>query len=256
MQPCAGSEAGPDGRFEPTHWSVVLAASREADSGDEAQVALAQLCRTYWSPLYGFVRGRGYSVHDAQDLTQGFFCRLIERRLYAHTDQTKGKFRSFLLASLKHFLADAYDREHALKRGGACEFLPLHEEQVTAAEAMFQGSSAPGMPAPEDHLFERQWAETLVATALGRLAAEWAEEGKEALFKTLEVFVRGSAEPPPSYEELARRLKMPEATVRSHVNRMRTRYRAVVRAELRRTVGSKEAVDEELHELLRVLTTR
>ncbi len=256
MQPGVGSVAGLDGRFEPTHWSVVLAAAREADAGDAAQAALAQLCRTYWSPLYRFVRGRGYSVHDAQDLTQGFFCYLIERRLYAHTDQTKGKFRSFLLASLKHFLADAYDREHALKRGGACEFLPLHEEQVTAAEAMFQGSTAPGVAAPEDQLFERQWAETLVATALGRLAAEWAAEGKGVLFKTLEVFVRGSAEPPPAYNALARRLRMPEATVRSHVNRLRTRYRAVVRAELRRTVGSKEAVDEELHELLRVLTTR
>ena len=256
MQPCKGSEAGPDGRFEPTHWSVVLAASREVDTGDTAQGPLAQLCRTYWSPLYGFVRGRGYSVHDAQDLTQGFFCHLIEHRLYAHTDQTRGKFRSFLLASLKHFLADAYDRAHALKRGGACEFLPLHEEQVTAAEAMFQGSTAPGVSAAEDQLFERQWAETHDAAALGRLAAEWVTEGKEALFKTLEVFVRGGTEPPPSYDELARRLKMPEATVRSHVNRLRARYRALVRAELRRTVDSEETVDEELHELLRVLTTR
>ena len=256
MQPCVGSEAGPDGRFEPTHWSVVLAASREADAGNTAQVALAQLCRTYWSPLYGFVRGRGYSVHDAQDLTQGFFCHLIERRLYAHTDQTKGKFRSFLLASLKHFLADAYDREHALKRGGACEFLPLHEEQVTNAEAMFQGSTVPGVSAAEDQLFERQWAETLVATALGQLAAEWAAEGKAVLYKTLEVFVRGSAEPLPSYDELAGRLAMPAVTIRSYVNRLRARYRALVRAELRRTVDSQEAVDEELHELLRVLTTR
>ncbi|MBE7157629.1 MAG: sigma-70 family RNA polymerase sigma factor [Rhodospirillales bacterium] len=256
MQPCSGSEGGPDGRFEPTHWSVVLAASREVDAGDAAQVALAQLCRTYWSPLYGFIRGRGHSVHDAQDLTQGFFCHLIEHRLYAHADRTVGKFRSFLLASLKHFLADAYDREHALKRGGACEFLPLHEEQVTAAEAMFQGSTAPGVFAPEDHVFERHWAETLVAAALGRLAAEWATDGKTALFETLEVFVRGSAESPPSYDELARRLKMPAVTVRSHVNRLRARYRVLVRAELRRTVGSEEAVDEELHELLRVLTTK
>ena len=254
MQPYAGSEEGPNGRFEPTHWSVVLAAGREADAANSAQAALAQLCRTYWSPLYGFIRGRGYSVHDAQDLTQGFFCHLIERRLYAHADRTAGKFRSFLLASLKHFLADAYDRAHALKRGGACEFLPLHEEQAIAAEAVFQGSTAPGVSAAEDQLFERQWAETLVATALGQLAAEWTAEGKAALFKTLEVFVRGSAEPPPSYDELAGRLAMPAVTIRSHVNRLRTRYRFLVRAELRRTVSSEEAVDEELHELLRVLT--
>ena len=114
--------------------------------------------------------------------------------------------------------------------------------------------TAPGVPAPEDQLFERQWAETLVAAALGQLAAEWTAEGKAELFKTLEVFVRGSAEPPPAYDELSDRLRMPATTVRSHVNRLRTRYRAMVRAELRRTVGSEDAVDEELHELLRVLT--
>lgn len=116
MQPHAGSEEGPDGRFEPMHWSVVLAVGREADAANSTQVALAQLCRTYWSPLYGFIRGRGYSVHDAQDLTQGFFCHPTEHHLYAHADRTTDGFCSFLLGSLQHFLADAYDRARVLVR--------------------------------------------------------------------------------------------------------------------------------------------
>ena len=256
MQPCAEPHEGASERFEPTRWSVVLAAGRAADPGDSAQTALAELCRTYWPPLYGFIRGRSYNVHDAQDLTQGFFCHLIERRIYTRADQTKGKFRAFLLAAAKHFLADAHDRARALKRGGACEFLPLHEEQAVAAEALFQSSAAPGARTTEDLIFERQWAETLVATALGRLAREYEAEGKALLFRTLEVFVRGGADPLPSYEQLARQLEMPAATIRSHVTRLRARYRALVRAELRRTVEREEAVDEELRELLRVLTAR
>ena len=256
MEPCLGLEGKSEGGFEPTHWSVVLAAGARTDTGNSAQAALARLCQTYWPPLYGFIRSRGYSVHDAQDLTQGFFVHLIERQIYAHTDQTKGKFRSFLLASLKHFLADAYDRDHALKRGGGYEFLDWHEERAVAAETFFQSSVVPGVSTPEDRLFERQWAETVISTALGQLADEYTTEGKAALFHALEGFVRGSAEPPPSYDQLAHRLTMPAATVRSHVSRLRARYRVLVRAELRRTVGREEAVDEELHELLRGLTTR
>ncbi len=257
MQPCPGSQPGAGERFEPTHWSVVLAAGRPGEeAGGAAQTALAQLCQTYWSPLYGFIRGRGYREHDAQDLTQGFFAHLIEHQIYACTDQAKGRFRSFLLASLKHFLADAYDRERALKRGGGHEFLPLHEEQAEAAEALFQSSITPGEHTAEDQRFERQWAETVVATALGQLAAEFTAEGKEALFQALEAFVRGGAAPLPSYDELAENLGIPAATIRSHVNRLRARYRILVRSELRRTVEQEEAVDEELRELLRVLTTR
>jgi DNA-directed RNA polymerase specialized sigma24 family protein len=256
MQPGAGSQAGAGERFEPTRWSVVLAAAREADAEGAAQGALALLCRTYWPPLYGFIRGRGYSLHDAQDLTQGFFGHLIEHQIYRRTDQTKGKFRSFLLVSAKHFLGDAYDRERTLKRGGRCEFLPLHEEQATVAEALFQSSIVPGVQTTEDQLFERQWAETLTATALGHLEAEFAAEGKAALFTALEVFVRGGSDPVPSYDQLAGRLEMPAATVRSHVTRLRARYRALLRAELRRTVERDEEVDEELRELLRVLTQR
>ena len=254
MQPTSDSADGPGERFEATRWSVVLAAGREEASSASARKALAQLCGTYWAPLYGFIRSRGYSVHDAQDLTQGFFCHLIEHQIYARTNPTRGKFRSFLLASVKHFLADAYGRERALKRGGGCEFLPLHDEQAQAAEASFCRSTTPGMDTAEDRLFERQWAQTLIDTTLGRLAAGYVAEGRGELFRSLEVFVEGSADPPPSYEQLSAQLAMPAATVRSHVGRLRARYRELLRAELRRTVETEEEVDQELRELLRVLT--
>lgn len=247
-------ESGSGERFEPTHWSVVLAAGREADTPEPAQTALTELCRTYWPPLYGFVRGRGYSLHDAQDLTQGFFCHLIEHRIYTRVDQTRGKFRSFLLTAIKNFLNNLYEREHALKRGGGCEFLPLHEEQAIAAEVLFQSTTTPEMIVSDDHLFERQWAETLIATTLGRLAAEYEAEGKATLYRALEAFVQGSVEPLPSYEQLGPRLGVPVGTARSHVHRLRARYREILRAELRRTVGSEAEVDGELRELLRVLT--
>ena len=235
---------------------MVLAAGKETAAPNSARDALAQLCATYWSPLYGFIRSRGYAVHDAQDLTQGFFCHLIEHQIYARTDQTKGKFRSFLLASVKHFLNDAYGRARALKRGGDCEFLPLHDEQAQAAEASFCRSTAPGMDTAEDRLFERQWAQTLIDATLGRLKGEYGADGKSALFESLAVFVGGNADALPSYEQLSAQLAMPEGTVRSHVGRLRARYRELLRAELRRTVDTEKEVDEELRELLRVLTAR
>lgn len=256
MQPTSDSADGQSDRFEATRWSVVLLAAREAAAPKSAQTALAQLCGTYWAPLYGFIRSRGYSLHDAQDLTQGFFCHLIEHQIYARTDQTRGKFRSFLLASVKHFLADAYGRARALKRGGDCEFLPLHDDLAQAAEASFCRSTAPGLDTAEDRLFERQWAQTLIDATLGKLKEGYEVEGKGALFRTLEVFAGGKTDPPPTYEQLSAQLAMPEVTVRSHVGRLRARYRELLRAELRRTVESEEEVDQELRELLRVLTAR
>src|SRR5207247_8085200 len=120
--------------FPSTRWSVVLAAGRSQAKPEISQAALAELCQTYWAPLYSFVRSRGYTVHDAQDLTQSFFAYLLEHKIYARVDRQKGKFRSFLLGCLKNFLADASDRERTLKRGGGHSFLPLHEEQAKEAE--------------------------------------------------------------------------------------------------------------------------
>src|SRR5262249_2125500 len=237
--------------FPSTHWSVVLAAGRSQVEPQAAQAALAELCQTYWVPLYSFVRSRGYTMHDAQDLTQSFFAYLIERKIYARVDRQKGRFRSFLLASLKNFLADTSDRERTLKRGGGQKFLPLHEEQIKEAESVFQNHRTANT---EELIFDRSWAEALVAAALERLSADYRSEAKEKLFNELRIFVAGCAGPPPGYAELADRLGMMESTLRSHVTRLRARYRQALRAEVRQTVDTEAEVDEELHELLRVLT--
>jgi len=230
---------------------VVLAAGETGAEPDTAGAALAELCQTYWAPLYSFVRSRGHTVHDAQDLTQGFFAYLLEHKVYARADRQKGRFRSFLLASIKNFLSDAADRERTLKRGGAQDFLPLHEAQVEQAESLFQTHSG---RSNEDRLFDRSWAEALVAAGLERLSSDYKHQGREQLFNELKIFVAGGAEPPPTYGELGDRLGITESTLRSHVTRLRARYREALRAEVRRTVDSEAQVDDELRELLHVLT--
>jgi RNA polymerase sigma factor (sigma-70 family) len=247
----AGKGEGRSDLFPSTHWSVVFAAGRSEAEPQMAGAALAELCQGYWAPLYGFVRSRGHTVHDAQDLTQGFFAYVLEHKVYARANRQKGRFRSFLLASLKNFLADAADREQTLKRGGAQIFLPLHEDQAQEAESLFQTHSGINN---EDWLFDRSWAEALVATALERLSADYRREAKEQLFKELRIFIAGGAEPPPTYAELTNRLGITESTLRSHVTRLRARYREALRTEVRRTVDSEKQVDQELRELLHVLT--
>lgn len=237
--------------FPSTHWSVVFAAGSSEAEPRMAGAALAELCRSYWAPLYGFVRSRGHTVHDAQDLTQSFFAYVLEHKVYARANRQKGRFRSFLLASLKNFLADAADRERTLKRGGAQVFLPLHEEQAQEAESLFQTHSC---TSNEDRLFDRSWAEALVAAALERLSADYKRETKDQLFKELRIFLAGGVDPLPTYAELTDRLGIAESTLRSHVTRLRARYREALRIEVRRTVDSEKQVDQELRELLHVLT--
>jgi RNA polymerase sigma factor (sigma-70 family) len=229
----------------------VLAAGGSHAEPEIAGAALAELCQAYWAPLYTFVRSRGYTVDDAQDLTQSFFAYLLEHKVYARADRQKGRFRTFLLASVKNFLADAADRERTLKRGGAQNLLPLHEELAEAAESLFQthiGTSN------NDRLFDRSWAEALVAAGLERLSADYKGQGKGRLFNELRIFVAGGGDAPPTYTELADRLGISESTLRSHVTRLRARYREALRAEVRRTVDTETQVDEELHDLLQVLT--
>jgi RNA polymerase sigma-70 factor (ECF subfamily) len=247
----AGNGHGQSDLFPSTHWSAVLAAGRSQAEPEIARAALEQLCQTYWAPLYSFVRSRGYAVHDAQDLTQSFFAYLIERKIYTRADREKGKFRSFLLASLKNFLADASDQERTLKRGGGQNFLPLHEEQAKEAESLFQTHSS---ASTEDQIFDRSWAEALVTAGLKRLSEVYKAEGKEKLFEELKIYLTGGADPLPAYEQLAARLGVLASTLRSHVTRLRARYREALRAEVRRTVDAETEVNEELRELLRVLT--
>lgn len=256
MQSLSATIRGQSEPFAPTQWSVILAAGESQSEPEAARTALAQLCQTYWPPLYTFVRSRGYAVHDAQDLTQSFFAYLIEHKLYARVDRQKGKFRSFLLASLKNLLADAHDRAQTLKRGGGREFLPLNEAQIEQAESLFQTHSGTEDSPNEDRVYEQSWAEILVAGALARLAAEYQADGKEKLFADLKIFLTGGAEPLPTYAELSTRLGTPASSLRSDVTRLRARYREALRDEVRRTVERESEVEGELRELLRVLTSR
>jgi RNA polymerase sigma factor (sigma-70 family) len=247
----AGNECRQSDFFPSTHWSAVLASGRGEAEPEVAQAALAELCQTYWAPLYSFVRSRGYTVHDAEDLTQSFFAYLLEHKIYARVDRRKGKFRSFLLASVKNFLTHEADRARTLKRGGGQNFLPLYEEQIENAESLFQTHSS---TSSEDRVFDRSWAAALVTAGLERLAADYKGESKEKLFKELRAFLGGGAGPPPPYAELAVRLGMSESTLRTHVTRLRARYREALHAEVRRTVATEAQAQEELHVLLRVLT--
>jgi RNA polymerase sigma factor (sigma-70 family) len=236
--------------FATTHWSVIAACTNEDDLGETAHAALTQLCHDYWPPLYSFVRRRGFSSADAQDLVQGFFGYFLERKAYAQTDRKKGKFRSFMLASLKHYMADVWDREHALKRGGGHEFVLLDEE-LAAVEAHAMSNSAEVVS--EEQEYERRWAAALVARAIKKLESHFSHGPKALLFAELKSFITGGTGLP-SQEEVAERLGIPVDTVRSHLSRMRARYRELLREEVARTVSQNDNVDDELRHLCSILT--
>ena len=237
--------------FAPTHWTVVfLSAQTGAFNKSAADDALAALCRTYWPPLYTFARRRGYGPADAQDLTQDFFIHLLETDALTKVDPKRGRFRTFLLAALKNFLANAHERRSAQKRGGGFEFLPLDSVLAeTEAAVQLEGESA----GEEDRQFEERWATALVARALSQLRAAMAAEGKERLYDELQVFVTGAGALP-DQSETAARLGIPFATLRTHIRRLRERYRDVLRAEVARTVATPADVDDELRHLCAVLT--
>ena len=231
--------------FASTHWSIV-AQSAQTDV-PEAANALAQLCEAYWPPIYSFIRRRGYAPSDAQDLTQSFFAFLLRTKAYARTDPVHGKFRSFLLASVKNFLADNWDREQAIRRGGGYRFVSLDEG---TAESFYDVASAADSTA--EHLFELRWAKSLTAGALHSLRHELHVEGKAQLFEQLKYFLTGG-DVLPSYDEASARTGLPKATVKTHVHRLRQLYREIVRREVARTVSSPHEIDEELHYLCNIL---
>ena len=246
---------GKDDPFASTHWSVVLTAARGDVNPVDAEAALAELCRIYWAPLYTFVRHRGHGPHDAQDLTQGFFAHLVEHRIYEQSDPNKGKFRSFLLAAMKNFLANTRERDQALKRGGMQVPLPLLESTVREAECFYQSQHVASSPAANaDRSFEQSWARAVVDAAMERVAQAYLVDGKQVLFDALKPFITGNAETLPAYDRMAATLDMPASTVRSHVTRLRASYRHALHAEVRSTVGSELEVREEMVALLRALT--
>lgn len=232
--------------FTTTHWSVVLAAGNNASAF--ANEALEHLCQCYWYPLYAYVRRRGYNPEDAQDLTQEFFARLLEKHSLADVDRAKGKFRSFLLASLNHFLANEWDRANAAKRGGGQPLISWDEED---AEIKYARESAPDH-SPEQ-IFERQWALAVMERGLARLRSEFAASGKQRQFELLETFLATETSDG-AYDPVAARLDVPVGTVGVMVYRMRQRYRDLVRAELANTVANPADLADEMRALLGALS--
>lgn len=239
-----GSEAPPAQVFVTTHWSVVLAAARS--DTPRAQAALGYLCRMYWYPIYYFIRRQGRSTHDAQDLTQEFFARLLEKNWIAHADQSRGRFRSFLLLVLKRFLAGEWHKANAQKRAGNGHCLPLDTAETRYA-------SEPADTRSPDQAFEKQWALALLETVLRQLRADYEQDGKGRLFEALKPCLLGRRESQP-YAELATALDLSEGAVKVAVHRLRERYRERLTAEIAHTVASPEDVDAEMHHLFRVLT--
>ena len=232
--------------FATTHWSVVLAAGQSTDT--QASAALEQLCRTYWYPLYAFIRRQGYGVDDAQDLTQGFFSHILSRRFLERASREKGKFRSFMLGSLRFFLADELAKLQAQKRGGGqtMVFLDAH-----SAEERYRMEPVELMNA--EKLFERRWAVTLLDRVLERLEKEFSEAGKSRLFERLREFLLGDRAPA-TYQETANTLGMTEGAVKVAVHRMRQRYRELFQDEIAQTVADPAEIEGEVRHVFAVLS--
>ena len=227
-----------------TQWSQVLAARDGSDT--EARAALESLCQTYWQPLYAYIRHQGASPDEASDLTQGFFAELVEKDLLANVDPEKGRFRSFLLASLRHFLSHERDRERALKRGGGTLTLSL---DVEAGEAGYVNEPVEAMT-PVD-VFERRWAITVLDRAAGRLQQESTELSQDQFAQLKQYLTSGESQVP--YQETASALGISESAVKSAVHRLRKRLGHCLRTEIAETVSDPAEVDEEVRHLLAVV---
>ena len=227
--------------FTTTHWSVVLDANDGASP--QATTALAQLCRTYWYPLYAYVRRQGHRAHDAQDLVQGFFARLLQKNFLKNVGPQKGKFRSFLLAALNHFLSDEWDKARAEKRGGGQTLISLDDHN---AEELYL--LEPDTGAPAERIYEQRWALTLLGQAFARLREESAAADRVREFDHLKGFL-STPTSDGAYEAVAVQLEMPVPTVAVKVHRLRQRYGELIRAEIAHTVASPADIEEEMRHL-------
>jgi RNA polymerase sigma factor (sigma-70 family) len=231
--------------FRTTRWNVVLAARR--GKGDASRTALENLCEAYWYPLYAFIRRQGYGADEARDLTQGYFTRLIERRDLEAVRPELGRFRSFLMASCRHYLSNQLDRGQARKRAPE---KPLVSLDAQSAEDRYQVEPADALT-PET-LFEKKWATTVLERTLGRLADEWSGGERGRRFEALRSYLPGE-EPETSYREIGESIGMTEDAVKVTVHRLRRRYAEILREEIAETVHDPADVDDEIRHLLSVL---
>jgi RNA polymerase sigma factor (sigma-70 family) len=236
--------------FATTRWSLVLCAAHSDGDERPAYEALAELCRIYWRPIFLFIRQRGYSVEEAQDLTQDFFLMVLERELFARADEHRGRFRSFLLGSLRYFLDHAEERKRAAKRGGKIEFISWDAQTALSQFALQQTQEA----LPPERLFDLRWATTVVEQALARLRDECERHGRLRLFETLsDQLATDRAEV--SYAALATSLGVAETVVKKQLHNLRQRYRWLLRDEVAQTVENPADVEDEIRHLCAVLAS-
>ena len=232
-------------RFATTHWSIVLAAGKS--SSPHQKHALETLCKDYWFPLYAYLRRRGYDTHQAEDHTQAFFAHILEKHDLQTADPKYGKFRSFLLLRLRHFLCDERDRAGAKKRGGGRKILSLGFQNAEGQYAL-----EPANRLSPEVLFEKSWALTVLERTMDRLEAEMANKDKQKLFDRLKVYLTAEKDVIP-YQNMATELKMTEGSVRVTVHRLRRQYRKLLRDEIGQTVAAKGQIDEEIGYLFAAL---
>jgi RNA polymerase sigma factor (sigma-70 family) len=232
-------------RFATTRWSLVIATHRKGS--DEAATALATLCEDYWGPVYGFIRRMGRSAEDARDLTQAFFTRVIEKDYFQHADRTRGRFRTFLLTSVRHFLANEHDAATALKRGAGAHHMSLDtkDEERHVQEPVSAGET------PDD-LYERRWALAVIDAAMRRLESQYEAGPRATLFARLRPFLTGDESS--SYTDLSGELSMSEGALRVALHRLRKQFGAALRGVVAETVDQPAEVDDELRYLLAVVS--
>jgi RNA polymerase sigma-70 factor (ECF subfamily) len=237
--------------FATTRWSLILTSADLGDDDQRARQALSELCRLYWRPIFAFVCRRGHSAEDAQDLTQDFFVMMLEGNWLKRADPSRGRFRSLLLKSLANFLNDAADTKHARKRGGGVEFVSW-DDWMAEAPSQLTVSARALESWPAERLFDLRWAATVVEQALRRLREECESHGKLRAFETLRSCL-GAEREDVSYATLSQTLGVGEVTVKRLVNRLRQRYRSLLRDEVAETVADPAEVDDEIRHLCAVL---
>src|SRR6184192_3918987 len=251
-------EAGDQGEDRPrefvtTRWSLILSASKLGGEEQRARDALAELCRTYWRPIFSFVRARGHSIEDAQDLTQDFFVTILRNNWFQHADRNRGRFRSLLLRSLQNFLVNSTEKTHAHKRGGGVEFISW-DDWMAEAQSQLSILVQALNSLPPERIFDLTWATTVVERAFQRLREECESKGKLWLFQALSSHLTDERDEL-SYANLSAELGMAETAVKKQLHNMRQRYRGLLRDEVSQTVEEPADVDDEIRYLCASLAT-